>query len=116
MSDRDPNQLLEIIKMVINFLPLELKAAVFAVSISFLRILYDDREPSHIRRLLEALLCGAITVACSHLVSALGASAHWSMFIGGMVGLLGADYIRDKARKFATEKIRSMSNSPQRSE
>lgn len=108
MIDKDPNSLLSVIYAILDAFPVEIKAAILAGFISFLRIMYDNKEPSFVRRFLESCLCGAITVATSYLIQAIGLQEGWSMFLGGMIGLFGADYIRTKARKFAEARLQKL--------
>lgn len=60
------------------------------------------------RRSLECLLCGAISLCVTSLANALGLSADYSTFIGGAVGLLGADQVRMWARKVAERKAKEL--------
>ena len=80
------------------------KGALAGTIIALLRIMYDDREPNTVRRLLEAALCGSIAWVTAYVLPAIGLSADTSVFIGGMVGLLGADKIRSLANTFARRK------------
>lgn len=77
-----------------------------AAIVALLRILYDGKEPRWTRRLLESALCGAIALAISHLIQALGMSAGWATFLGAAVGLFGADQVREWGRKLADARVR----------
>lgn len=89
-----------------NLIPEPIRAALLAAVISMLRILYDGKEPRWARRVLEAALCGAIALGIAHLVGALGLSAGWSTFLGGAVGLFGADQVREWGRRLAEARVR----------
>ncbi|WP_368164327.1 phage holin, lambda family [Aeromonas sp. R6-2] len=69
--------------------------ALLALAIAFLRITYNGGSGR--RRLIETLLCGLIALAAATGVRLLGIPADATPFVGGMVGLLGIDIIRDKA-------------------
>lgn len=81
-------------------LPEPFRAALLSVLIAALRILYDDREPRPFRRLLEASLCGGLTLAIASGLEAMGVSAGWGTFAGGAVGLLGAEFVRSLAVRY----------------
>jgi len=86
-------------------LPATVQAAIIGVCVAMLRVMYDDREPSMIRRLLECLLCGAIALCVASLAEAGGVSGQYATFIGGAVGLLGADQMRIWARAIAQRRV-----------
>jgi len=87
-------------------LPEPVRAALLASFISILRILYDGKEPRWARRFLEASLCGAISLGVANLVVALGMSSGWSVFLGGAIGLFGADQVREWGRRLAESRVR----------
>lgn len=86
-------------------LPEPIKAAVIGAGVALIRVMYDDREPRIMRRLLEATLCGAIALSVATLAEALGLPAGYSTFAGGAVGLLGADQVREWGRALAQKRI-----------
>lgn len=86
-------------------LPEPVKAAVFGTLIAWVRVLYDDKEPRRVRRLLEGFLCGAIALAVASGVEAAGLSSNAGTFIGGTVGLFGADKVREWANAVAQRKV-----------
>ncbi|WP_429076433.1 phage holin, lambda family [Aeromonas hydrophila] len=71
-------------------------AALLALVIAFLRITYNGGSGR--RRCIEATLCGAITLAAATGTQLLGIPASATPFIGGMVGLMGIDTIRERAK------------------
>lgn len=87
-------------------IPEPVRASLLAAFVAFLRILYDGKEPRWTRRFLEATLCGAIALGISHLVVAIGLSSGWSTFLGGAVGLFGADQVREWGRRIAESRVR----------
>jgi lambda family phage holin len=91
---------------MIDSLPEPFRAALLAMIVALMRILYDGKEPRWTRRLLESALCGAIALAISHLIQALGMSAGWATFLGAAVGLFGADQVREWGRKLADARVR----------
>lgn len=93
-------------------LPEPIKAAVLAASVALLRVFYDDKEPRWLRRILESALCGAIALGVAHLTAALGLPAGWATFLGGAVGLFGADQVRDWGKRLAAARIGGGKNQP----
>lgn len=101
MPDKDPSNLFALWASM----PEPVRAAVMSVGIAMLRIMYDGREPRIVRRILEALLCGAITFGASSGLQAIGAAPGWGVFVGGAVGLLGADKVRELGRRYANRRV-----------
>lgn len=89
-------------------IPPSVRAAFVGSIVAFLRVMYDGREPSLIRRFLECLLCGAISLCVTSLAQAAGISADYSTFTGGAIGLLGADQVRIWARRAAAKRAKSI--------
>lgn len=100
MPEKDPNNWLGLWMS----LPEPIRAALMSMGIAALRIMYDGREPRAVRRVLEMLLCGAVTLAASSAVSAFGLHSDWSIFAGGAIGLLGADKVRELGRRYANKR------------
>ncbi|MGL5948250.1 MAG: phage holin, lambda family [Aeromonas sp.] len=67
-----------------------------AVSIAYLRVAYAGGARR--QRLLEALLCGAISLAVMSAMGLVGIPAQASGFVGGAIGFLGVEQIRSVAR------------------
>jgi lambda family phage holin len=86
-------------------LPEPVKAAILAALVALLRVMYDDREPRYIRRFLEAALCGAIAFGVGSGVDAMVASAGMAQFVGGFIGLLGADKVRELGQRYVKRKV-----------
>lgn len=90
----------------LNMIPEPVRASLLASLIAIMRILYDGKEPRWARRFLEATLCGAIALGIAHLIEALGMSSGWATFLGGAIGLFGADQVREWGRRLAESRIR----------
>ena len=87
-------------------LPASIRAAIIGSFVAMIRVMYDGREPRVFRRMLECLLCGAISMCVTSLAQAMGASPDYSTFVGGAVGLLGADKVRTLARQAAEKRAK----------
>lgn len=77
-------------------------AALLSAALAFARFLYSG---GNLRRALgEGVICGLITLAVSNGLALFGIAEQFSPFFGGLVGLLGADYLRTGLKRIATRK------------
>lgn len=76
-----------------------------AFVLSFLRTMYDDREPRLVRQLIEALLGSMIVLAVGLTCEKFGMSSGYSYAASGLIGTLGVNQVRTMARRWATRKI-----------
>lgn len=88
-----------------DLLPEPVKGALLGTVVAGLRVMYDDREPRILRRVLESLLCGAIALGVASGVEALGLAKGIGTFVGGAVGLIGADQVRSLAQLYAARRL-----------
>lgn len=88
-----------------NWIRAEILAPLFSFVTAFLRVTYDRSEPKWMRRLLEAMLCGLITLSCGFAIDALEMAGEWKYAIGGTVGYFGADYARGVADRIINNRI-----------
>lgn len=79
---------------VLNNLPTEIVGAIMAVFISILRVVYDQNETRPLRILLEAGICGALSLTVSSGILALDLNINWAIFAGGSIGYIGSSTIR----------------------
>lgn len=91
---------------VINQLPIEIVGVIMAMIISVLRVIYDKEETKPMRIILEALICGALSLTVSSAVVALGLDSHWSVFAGGVIGYFGSTTVRSLSIKILNTKIK----------
>lgn len=88
-------------------IPVPIRAAFLASVVALLRVYYDNNEPRTLRRLIEAVLCGAISFGLAEGLVAASVPPGMATFAGGFVGLLGADKAREVARRYMQHKIAS---------
>jgi lambda family phage holin len=88
-----------------NWMTPEIMAPFLSFALSFLRTIYHDNEPSWLRRLLESVICGMLTLSAGFGISAMGLSSDWKFAVAGAVGFAGTEYIRTVAQKFIERKI-----------
>lgn len=73
-----------------------------AIVIAALRVIYGG---GGFRRVaVEAPLCGALTLSTYHGLPLIGIPISAAPFFGGVIGLLGIEFIRATAKKFITRK------------
>lgn len=69
-------------------------AAALAMVVSILRACYDGQEKRWQRQLLEASICGLLTLACFGIVNLMGWPDSIAVTLGGSIGFLGVDTLR----------------------
>ncbi|MCY1529785.1 phage holin, lambda family [compost metagenome] len=88
-----------------------------ALLITVLRVVYDRKERAWQRILLEALLCGLLTVAGTSLTALAIAywaptfqapMAHIAVGVGGTIGFFGVEAVRRTAIRVLGIKLRSV--------
>ena len=101
MPHKDPTLATALLTWLMDNWP-AVYGALLALAIAFLRITYAGGRGR--RRLIESLLCGLITLAASTGTHLLGIPQEATPFLGGVVGLLGIDIIRDRAALMFSKK------------
>lgn len=77
-------------------------AAILSGMLAAARFIYSGGS---LRRAIgEGFICGLITLAISNGLTLFGIPAEYAPFFGGVVGLLGADFIRDRLKRVAIRK------------
>ncbi|MEA1606158.1 phage holin, lambda family [Pseudomonas spirodelae] len=77
-------------------------AATLSTVLAATRFIYSG---GGIRRAMgEGFICGLITLAVSNGLALFGIPEQFAPFFGGIVGLLGADYLRIGLKRIATRK------------
>lgn len=73
-------------------------AGLLAAAIGGLRIMYGGGKVK--QALFEAALCGCITLSVSQGLHLIGLSLESAPFFGGVIGLLGVEFVRARAKRF----------------
>ena len=77
-------------------------AAALSAMLAAARFIYAGGS---LRRALgEGFICGLITLAVSNGLALFGIPEQFAPFFGGVVGLLGADFVRANLKRIATRK------------
>src|SRR6218665_2758404 len=78
-------------------------AAVLSAMLATARFLYSGGSLK--RAIGEGCICGLITLAISNGLALFGIAPQFAPFFGGVVGLLGADFIRERLKRIANRKV-----------
>jgi lambda family phage holin len=84
------------------------QGAIMAILISGLRVLYDAKETSKRRIILEALICGGLSLSASSVIEWMEWPSNLSVAAGGAIGFLGVTAIRELVTKFLGRKAESV--------
>ena len=76
-----------------------------SIIVSIIRIIYDRKETSFMRIMLESILCGFLTLSAGSALVSLGYSSDWYLFCGGAIGFMGSQSIRALANKIIHKKV-----------
>mgnify|MGYP003402898433 CR=1 FL=1 len=95
MLDKDPTFWAEGWSFVTS-LSAATKGAIMAFVIAYLRIMYDGKETRKVATLLEALLCGALSLCATSVIKWLNMQPDMAIAIGGAIGFFGVNTLREK--------------------
>ncbi|RML40322.1 Holin, partial [Pseudomonas syringae pv. ribicola] len=84
------------------------QGVIMAIVVSLLRILNDAKETSKRRILLEALICGCLSLVASSLIEWMTWPPSLSVAAGGTIGFLGVTAIRELVTRFIGRKVDSV--------
>ena len=77
-----------------------------AMAISIIRVIYDRKETNFLRIMMEAVICGALSVSAGSALDAMGYGQNWYLFCGGVIGFMGSQSIRALANKYISTKTK----------
>jgi lambda family phage holin len=83
------------------------QGAIMAATVSLLRVLYEGKEANKWRVLLEALICGALSLSASSVIEWMVWPSSLSVAAGGTIGFIGVTAIRELIIKFLGRKADS---------
>lgn len=72
-----------------------IQGALMATIIATLRILYDETKPRPFRVILEALICGALSLCVTSIIDIFQLPNSAAITIGGTIGFIGVNTLRD---------------------
>ncbi|WP_228393641.1 phage holin family protein [Pseudomonas helleri] len=82
--------------------------AALAAVLTYLRVLYDDKEPRWDRRLIEAALGAVLVFLVGVGAEKFGMGGGLSYAVAGFVGVLGVEQVRQVGRRWAERKADSV--------
>lgn len=88
-----------------SWMAAEIMAPFLSFVLAMLRTIYQNQEPSWLKRILESVICGMLTLSAGFAISAMGLNNDWKFAVAGAVGFAGTEYIRTMAHKFINRKI-----------
>ena len=71
------------------------KGAAMATLISYLRVMYDGKETHQVRVILEALICGSLSLCATSVIAWLQLPEDVAIAAGGAIGFIGVSAMRD---------------------
>ena len=86
------------------------QATGMSVIIGVLRTIYDSKETTWERIILEGLMCGLLTLVAGSAVKALGLPLEWVMVIGGTIAFIGVAAFRRVLMKYLNKKAEGDGN------
>ncbi len=98
--------MIESLTKILNNIPSELAGVMMAMFLSILRIIYDDKEARPVRVVIEAMICGALSLTAISAITAMGLNENWAVFIGGSIGYLGPTTVRGFALKALEKRVK----------
>jgi len=81
-------------------IPPHVQGVFMAIIVSILRVVYDRKETSRMRILLEAILCGCLTLASASIIKWLGWPDEIIITVGGIIGFIGVMELRRLGIKY----------------
>ena len=87
-------------------IPPSISGVILAIVLSLVRSISDKKENSFIKKIVESITCGALTVAAHHAIISCGYDSDWTVFAGGIIGLLGSDVIKTLAMRLVERKTK----------
>lgn len=93
MPNRDPNNWQALLNVVLSLWP-QIYAAGLAMLIALVRAIHAGGRP--VKSILEAMLCGFLTLALMPLMVYFGMPQDMAVAAGGGIAFLGVEWVRDR--------------------
>ena len=79
-------------------------AVMLTFVLTYLRVLYDGKEPRPLRLFIEACIGSLLTLIIGLVVKEFGLSDGWAFAAAGFIGVLGVDTVRSLAMTWSKRK------------
>ena len=83
----------------------EYMGVLLAMSIGFIRVIYDKNETKPVRVIMESLICGGLSVTATAAIQAMNMDLNWAIFAGGVIGFFGTVTVRALAMKLLEKRL-----------
>ncbi|WP_237673815.1 phage holin, lambda family [Vreelandella profundi] len=93
MPNKDPSNWQALIDLLLNLWP-QIYAAGLAMLIALVRAIHAGGRP--MKSILEAILCGCLTLAVMPLLSYFGMPQDMAVAAGAAIAFLGVEWVRDR--------------------
>lgn len=103
MNDKDVNFWAEVLDGLQNAWP-QISGAALAVAVCYGRLIYDGVDRKN--KWIEGVLCGALSLAISSSLEVVGLPISMSPFLGGLVGFIGVEKVREIALRVINRRMR----------
>ena len=102
MPTKDPNLLAFLLDWIAVHQP-AIYGFLLSLVTAYLRVMCDGG--SRRQRILESMMCGAISLSIMSAIEWFGVPSSASGFVGGMVGFLGVERVRQFAERLIGKKV-----------
>lgn len=103
MPNKDPSFLQMIYTIIAESTTIQ--GAIMASIIAALRVLYDEKNTRPLRIILEALICGSLSLCITSIVEFFHLPTSASITLGGAIGFIGVTGLRDFILKTLHKRI-----------
>lgn len=103
MNDKDVSFWTAVLSGLQNAWP-QISGAVLAVAVCYGRLIYDGVDRKN--KWVEGVLCGALSLAISSSLEVIGLPISMSPFLGGLVGFIGVEKVREIALRVINRRMR----------
>lgn len=102
MPEKDPGLWVALAAWLAAHAP-TIYGALLAMSIAFFRVIHGGGKIS--KALLGGVMCGLLSMALINGMELVGLSSSYAGFVGGLVGFIGADTLREAAIRLLDRKV-----------
>lgn len=103
MLQKDPNFLMTLYEMISKSTAWQ--GAIMASVIAMLRVLYEAKEIKPVQVILEAFICGALSLCATSIIDIIGLPQSAAVTIGGAIGFIGVTALRELLLKVLNKKV-----------
>ncbi|MBN3043332.1 phage holin, lambda family [Pectobacterium brasiliense] len=102
MNEKDPGFWADVLKGLENAWP-QISGSGLAIAVCYGRLIYDGVDRKN--KWIEGVLCGAFSLAVSSGLHIFGLPISAAPFVGGLIGFIGVEKIREIAIRAINRKV-----------